>query len=208
MEVAEGFLLRHDGDVILRGVMDEGRHIGGRHGAAGRRDKRRARVGEGVLEVGRIDVELVGGEGADLALLELERGDRAAGEVVVETAMRERGPVADGGAFEVGDIAIPDDELLDGLRAVEAGVGCGDDSELVRLGDDDIALVVHCGIEGEVRGGEHGARRGGVGAQQIDDWAAGMGGDTVLLDGRSEIVGGEAVLGIERAGADEDSVVE
>jgi hypothetical protein len=30
----------------------------------------------------------------------------------------------------------------------------------------------------------------------------------MLLDGRAEIVGGEAVLGIERAGADEDAVVE
>jgi hypothetical protein len=30
----------------------------------------------------------------------------------------------------------------------------------------------------------------------------------MLLDGGAEIVGGEAVLGIERAGADEDAVVE
>ena len=52
-------------------------------------------------------------------------------------------------------------------------------------------------IEGEVRGGEHGARGGGVGAQQIDDRAAGVGGDTVFLDGGAKIVGGEAILGIE-----------
>ena len=45
-------------------------------------------------------------------------------------------------------------------------------------------------------------------AQQIDDGAAGVGGDAVLFNGGAEIVSGKAVVGIERAGADEDAVVE
>src|SRR4051812_34344772 len=41
MEMAEGLLLRHDGDVILRGVVDERGDVRGRHGAARRCYERR-----------------------------------------------------------------------------------------------------------------------------------------------------------------------
>ena len=72
-----------------------------------------------VLEVGRVDVDLVGGDDADLLLLELERGDGAAGEVVVEAAVLHRRPVADGRCVEDGVGAVSGDELLDRLQGVE-----------------------------------------------------------------------------------------
>ncbi len=133
--------------------------------------------------------------------------------------MRERGPVLncgrlDGGGFEVGIRAIagtvvPNDELLDGLRAVEeAGAGGGDNGDTAATREDDVALVVHGGIEGEVRGSEERAGRWCVGTKQLDDGTAGVGRNAALLQRGAEIVGGEAVLGVERAGADEDAVVE
>src|SRR6201987_882594 len=127
--------------------------------------------------------------------------------------MGERGPVADGGGFEVGVCAaacmtVSNDELLDGLRAIkEAGTGVRDDGKLMRLGDDDVALIVHRRVEGEARGREQCACGGIVGPKQIDDGAAGMGGDAVLLDCRAEIVSGKTVVRIERASADKHAVV-
>src|ERR1700722_466196 len=187
--MAEGLLLRHHGDVILRGIADEFSDIGGRHRAAGRVDERRAGVLEGVLEVRRVDVELKSGEGADLALLKCERGDGTARKIVVEAAMWERGPVLDcrrldcggldGGGLKRSVLAVVpgsaiNNELLDGLRAVkEAGGGRGYDGKSMSPRQDDVTLVVHGGIEGEVCGGKQSAARNGVGAQQIDDGTTG-----------------------------------
>ena len=66
------------------------------------------------------------------------------------------------------------DELLEGLRAVEdAGGGLGDDVDGVAGGgillrEEDVAFVVHGGVEGEVVGGEELSGFGGVGAQEVD----------------------------------------
>ena len=102
VEVAEGLLLGDDGDVVLGGVGDELAGLGLGDGSAGGRHERVAGVLHGVLEVGRVDVDLVGGDGADELLLEVEGGDGAAGEVVVEAAILQGGPVANGGGVEDG----------------------------------------------------------------------------------------------------------
>ena len=97
-----------------------------------------------MLEVGRVEVDLVGGEGADELLLEVERGDGAAGEVVVQAAVLHGGPVADGGLMEHGVGAVAGDELLDGLERVEdAGVAGGGEGEALAVGDDGVALGLH-----------------------------------------------------------------
>ena len=82
VQVPERFLLGDDLHVVAPGVGDELADIGAGHGPAGRGDQRIGGVAEGVLEVRRVDVELVGREGADLLLLEFQRGHRPAGEVV------------------------------------------------------------------------------------------------------------------------------
>ena len=67
-------------------------------GAAGRRGEWIGGVLEVVLEVGRVEIDLVGGEDFKLMLLEGERGEGAAGEIVVLAAILHGGPVADGGS--------------------------------------------------------------------------------------------------------------
>ena len=52
---------------------------------------------EGALEVGRVEIDLVRGEDFKLMLLEGERGEGAAGEIVVFAAILHGGPVANGG---------------------------------------------------------------------------------------------------------------
>ena len=99
-EVSEGFLIGDDRDVELGGVGDELASVGGGHAAAGGGGERVGGVLLGVFEVGRVEIVLVGGEGADELLLELEGVDGAAGDVVGEAAVLHGGPVADGGDLE------------------------------------------------------------------------------------------------------------
>ena len=113
---------------------------------------------KGVFEVGRVDVELVCGEGADLALLEFKRRNRAAGEIVIEAAMRERRPVADGGGLKQGGFAVAgcvsgDYELLYRLCAIEeARTRFSDHSETTAAGEEDVAFIVHFRLEPDMRG--------------------------------------------------------
>jgi len=83
MQMAEGFLLRQNGDVILAGEGHKVRGLGGRKRAAGRRGQRLVGIKQRVLEVRRVDVDLECREDANLALLEFERRKRAAREIVV-----------------------------------------------------------------------------------------------------------------------------
>jgi hypothetical protein len=138
-------------------------------------------VGGGVLEVGRVEVDLVGGEGADKLLLEVECGDRAAREIVVEAAVLHGWPVADLRGVEDGVGAVSGDELLDRLQGVEdAGIGRGGDGEALAVGDDGVAFRLDCvghvrgrGVGGEVWGqgvGIDGIRERGpvAGDQDVD----------------------------------------
>ena len=151
MQVAKGFLLGNDGDVVLRGVGDEFAGLVGSEGAAGERRDRRAGVGEGVFEVGREQVVLVSGESADFALEEVHVGERAARPVVGEGAVGHGGPVADGGDEENRVFAGTADELLDRLGTVEeAGGGLRNHHQAgAAIGQDGIALIVHGWVEGD-----------------------------------------------------------
>jgi hypothetical protein len=60
--------------VVLLGVLGELGIFSGGHGAVGQAGQRVGVVVEGGFEVGRVDVEFVGGEGADLTLLVFEGG--------------------------------------------------------------------------------------------------------------------------------------
>src|ERR1035437_7778215 len=118
MQVAERLLLRYDVDVKALCVGDERAHVLMAHAAAGRRDERARIVGERVLVIRRVYVELVCRECADFAFLELERRNGAAREIVVEAAVLHRGPVADDGELYARRGAIRANELLERLRAI------------------------------------------------------------------------------------------
>ncbi len=60
MQMAEGFLLGHDGDVILAGVGDQFRGLRRRKRAAWRRGQRLVGIKQRVLEVRRVDVDFEG----------------------------------------------------------------------------------------------------------------------------------------------------
>ena len=102
VDVAEGFLLGHDHDVERRGEGDELAGFVAGEGAAGRCGEGVGGVLEVALEVGRVEIDLVRGEDFELMLLEGERGEGAAGEVVVLAAILHGGPVADGGGPDAG----------------------------------------------------------------------------------------------------------
>jgi hypothetical protein len=81
MQMAEGFLLGHDGDVILARVGDELRDVGGR-APPRRRGQRVIGIEERVLEIWRVDVGLVGRRrGSDAS--GIRAWERAAGEIVL-----------------------------------------------------------------------------------------------------------------------------
>ncbi len=69
MEVAEGFLLGDDGDVVVGGEGDEFAGVGCGDAAAGRGGQGIGGVLLGVLEVRRVEVALVGGEDLDHVFL-------------------------------------------------------------------------------------------------------------------------------------------
>ena len=179
-EVAEGFLLGDDGDVVAGGEGGELAGFCGGEGAVGDGGEGGGGVLLGLFEVRGVDVDLVGGEGLNEVLLEGEGGDGAAGEVVVEAAVLHGGPVVDGGGVEDGLRAGAGDELLDGLGSVEeAGGGGGGDSEGGGAGGNLVAF--------RVLGG------GGL-AGDLDGIGAG-GGDSSRFQGFGQVIGGELVFG-------------
>jgi hypothetical protein len=86
-----------------------------------------------------------------LLLLELEGGDGAAREVVVDAAIVHGRPVAHLAAGEGGAVRTRVDQLLEGLRAVEdAFGGMGDDVNVVRVNDQHVAFGADRLVEGEL----------------------------------------------------------
>ena len=172
MKMAEGYLLGDDGDVILEGVAHELGHVGGRHGAIGRRGERVVGVEKRVFEVGGVEIGFVGGEDADLMLLELERGHGPAGEIVLNAAVLHGRPVTNSSGGQYGARAGERKQLLEGLHAVEnARGGRGDDGGLMLVEDEDVAFVVHGRVECEMVLFEKRFRFRGLGAHQ-DDFVA------------------------------------
>ena len=141
-----------------------------------------------VLEVERVDVELVRRHDADLFFLVLNGGKRTAREVVADSAIAHRRPVADVGGMESRGGAIALDELLDGLHSVEEALRSRpDDDEGGRRGSDDVPLGLH--FAGEFRDGMVGQ------AGEFNTEATGChGGDVAGLEGRGEVAGCEAVF--------------
>jgi len=201
VEVAEGFLLGDDGDVVLGGEGGELLGFGAGEGAAGRRAEGIVGVLEGVFEVGGVEVGLVGGEDLDLVLLEGEGGEGSTGDVVREAAVLHGGPVADGGGPERWALRAGFEELLEGLGGVEeAGGGVGDEEGLVGTGDEDVAFVVLLVGDVELGFGEDMGCLGRGGAEEGDDEVrqAGVrwGEDALGGEGGGEVAGGEEVGGV------------
>ena len=123
VQVAEGFLLGNDGDVVLGGISHQFTSLIGGHGAAGKSRHWRGRVSESVLEIGREDVDLVSRQGANLALEKLHIGQGSARPVVGDAAMGHGGPVAQSGFQQHCIFSAAANQLLHGLRAVEYAGG-------------------------------------------------------------------------------------
>ena len=186
VEVAEGFLVGQDDDMVAGGVGGNLAGLSRRYAAAGRRGERVRGVLLGVFEVRGVDVDLVGGEGADQGFLEFKRGDGSAREVVLHATVAHGGVVADGGEVEGGGRAVLLDELEEGLGRVEQpGGGRGLKLEAVGDGGDRVAL-------GGLGGWE-------LGAAELDGKRAG-GGDAAGLERVGQLLGGEVVLGLRGAG--------
>jgi hypothetical protein len=130
VKMAECLLLGNDSDVIFGGVCNELAGLGLAEGTAGRPHERDRGVLHGVLKVERVGVELVGGDGADLLLLKVKVGDGTAGEVVADTAVPQRRPIANVCGVKGGAGAFPFNELLDGLNSIEEAFrGSGGDGK-------------------------------------------------------------------------------
>ncbi len=169
MQMAEGLLLRHDGDVILAGVGDEFRNLRRRQRAARRRGQRMIRIKQRVLKIRRVDIDLERSEDANLMLLEFERGKRAAGEIVVDAAILHGRPVAHGARGKHARRSGQWQQLLESLHAVKnTGAGCANNGGLVRADDQNVALRFHGRIEDEIVGCESRLRCVGVIAQKRD----------------------------------------
>ena len=212
VQMAEGLLLGHDGDVILARVGHQLRGLGRRERAAGRRGQRLIGIKQRVLEVGRVDVDLECGEDANLVLLEFERGKRAAREIVVNAAISHCRPVAHRARGQHAGRAGQRQQLLEGLHAVkDACAGGADNGGLVRFDDEDVALRFHHRIEGEVSVRQDGLGFRGVSAQKRDaiGWLRGgvgfVGRGSDALDRVFQIARGELVFRIVAGNGDQNS---
>ena len=193
----------------LRRVADQLRHLSRRHSAARRSSNGGGSGTERVLEVRRVNVQLVSGKRANLLLLECERGHRAAGQVVAEPAMRQRRPVADGRSCQHGLCAVAADQLLHRLRAVEkARAGLCDHSDTVRPRHDGVALLVHGRVKRQVRGSQQSTSGWRARAQQLNHDAAGTHEDAPIAQGGAQILRGESILRTVRRGAHQQPMAE
>src|ERR1035437_4134371 len=94
MQVSKSLLLGNDGDVIPARVAHPFFLIGAGSCSAGKRGKCIGRERKGVLEIRRVDIHFVLGKYADLMLLELQRGNGTAREIVAQAAILHSRPVA------------------------------------------------------------------------------------------------------------------
>ena len=199
MQVSERFLLRDHVDVIFRRIRHQFAHILARHRAAWWCDQRVAGVGQRVLEVRRVDVQLDGREATDLRLLVRQRGNRSARDVVVEAAILHGGPVADRCGLQHGLRASTGDQLLQRLRTVEQATRRGtDDVRRARVGEQQVAFSRHRRVEHHlvVAHDLRGAR--GAQSNQLHAVAArgrdGVHSDPSLTKRLSEVARGERVV--------------
>ena len=169
MQMAEGLLLRHNGDVILAGVGYKFRGLGGRKRTGWRRGQRLVRIKQRVLEIGRVDIDLECGEDANLVLLEFERGKRAAREIVINAPVFHRRPVASRARWQHAGCARQWQQLLEGLHAVkDTCAGRADNRGVARSDDENVALRFHDRIEGKMIARQDGLCFRGVRAQECD----------------------------------------
>ena len=127
------------------------------------------RIKERVLEIWRVDIDLERRKDANLVLLEVERGKRAAGEIVADAAILHGRPVAHGAREKDARRSGQWEHLLQGLHAIKnAGAGSTNDCRFVWADHQDIALRFHGGIEFEVVAREAGLRCLGSATEERD----------------------------------------
>ena len=85
MEVSESLLFRHDINMVASRILHQFFHLGGGKGAFAGSDQGFGLILEWVFQVHRPHVELVLRGRTDLAFHELQRGDRAAADVVMNS---------------------------------------------------------------------------------------------------------------------------
>ncbi len=167
--MTEGFLLRNDGDVVGARVLDQRLRVCRRQRAARQGWQRIRRVLHGVFEVGRVQIELVCGEGADLLFLVGEGRHGSAREIVVHAAPAHGRPVANGRSLEDRSGAAATFQLDERLHAVEDARGrVPNDESLMRAGNENVAFGLHRRVEGHLFAMKNAACRGVAVTQQPD----------------------------------------
>src|SRR5581483_8543604 len=94
VKMSERFLLGKNGDVILRRVADQLRRLLLSYDSSRKSGKWCAVIAEGVFEIGRINIDLVGRESLNLTLLKFQCRHRTAREVIVNCSIAHSRPIA------------------------------------------------------------------------------------------------------------------
>ena len=167
VQMAEGLLLRNDGDVILAGVGDEFLRLLRGERTLWRSGQRMIGKEQRVLEIGRVDIDFEGREDPNLVLLEIESRKRPAREIVVDTAIAHRRPVAHCAGGQHAWCTGQRQQLLERLHSVEdSRARRADDVGIVRVDDKDVAFRFHGRIEGELVALEDGFGLSRIGAKK------------------------------------------
>ena len=161
VQVPERFLLWNDVDVIPSRIRHELGDVRARQRAAWRCDQRMFRERERVLEVRRIDIDLVRRERTHLPLHELQRRNGPTRKIVVESTVSHGRPIADLRHTQARARATSADQLLHRLCTIEhARAGRANDSERIAVGNERVSFGSHRGVEAERCAAEQRTRRG------------------------------------------------
>ena len=191
MQVPEGLLFGHDGDVVTPSVGDQFLHLLRRDRRLVGRDQRLAGVVEDVFHVQREQVHLVLGQGPHLFFHVLEGGNRAAADVIMRAAPAHCRPVADRHRRYAQLLRVPgggQQQLAQRLRAVEhTRTSARHDQNARRRGLEHVAFFVEVAGNLQFGGLQPPANSGLIGARQVNHAGAGRhcaaGGNAQLAPG-------------------------
>src|SRR5688572_21520023 len=143
MEMAEGLLFGNYFDVVLARVSDQFADFSGGQRSALRSNEWMRLARERVLHIKRVHVQFEVGEGAQLALDVIDGGDRAATDVVRDSAPTHRWPVDNLHRWNESVGALAADKLFQRLHSIErSGRRLSGNDHLLRVGQNQIAFII------------------------------------------------------------------
>ena len=169
MQMTEGLLFRDDCHVKLLRIGNQLLRIVCGNRSAGKRRERSRGVLHCVLEIRRVDIQLVRGEGANLFFLKLQRGQRPARQIVMHAAPAHGRPVANRRAGENRNCRGTPNQLFQSLCSTkDSGGGVPDDEDIPLFRHQHVAFRLHGDVEGHVLTLEHLACKRSVVPQQVN----------------------------------------